>query len=92
MTRKFSDLRRAPTKPTLVPDHAEEPIETVMRRVFLTGSDGPRIMAWMESQVGAPLQSEEPSDRALSLAEGARRFVHSLKSMVVHVAPRSNSE
>lgn len=90
--RRFSDLRRVPAAPTIVPDHGDEPIETVLRRLFLTGSDGPRALAWMESQVGAPQLAEEPSDRALSMAEGARRFVHSLKSMVVHVAPRSNPE
>lgn len=87
--RRFSDLRRVESKPTVVPDHGDEPIEAVMRRLFLTGSDGPRVLAWMEAQVGAPQLAEEPTDRALSMAEGARRFVHSLKSTVVHVAPRS---
>lgn len=90
--RTFKDLRRAVSKPTVVPDHDDEPIETVIKRLFRTGSDGPRVLSWMESQVGAPLTAPEPSDRALSLAEGARRFVHSLKSMVVHVAPRPSSD
>lgn len=89
--RKFSDLRRVQAKDLPVPDHKDEAIETVIRRLFMTGTDGPRVLAWMEQEVGRPL-AEEPTDRALSLAEGARRFVHSLKATVVHVAPRSTSD
>lgn len=90
--RTFRGLRTEQVKSVPVPDHADEPIETVLRRLFLTGTDGPRALAWMEAQVAAPLTAPEPTDRALSLAEGARRFVHSLKSTVVHVAPRSHSD
>jgi len=74
--RRFDALRGSRARPTSVASQ-EEPIESVVRRLFLTGSDGPRVLAWMQDEAGKPTPLG-CSEAQLRDAEGARRFVQKI--------------
>jgi len=77
--RRFDSLRasRAPSSSVA---SQEEPIDLVVRRLFLAGIDGPRVLAWMQDEVSKPTPLG-CSEAVLREAEGSRRFVQRLIDM-----------
>lgn len=74
--RRFDSLRASRTPQPNVASQ-DEPIEAVVRRLFLAGVDGPRVLAWMQDEVSRPTPLG-CSEAVLREAEGARRFVQRL--------------
>lgn len=74
--RRFDSLRASRTPQPSIASQ-DEPIELLVRRLFLTGLDGPRVLAWMQDEAGRPTPLG-CSDAVLREAEGARRFVQRL--------------
>lgn len=74
--RRFDSLRHRAPEP--ITTGQEEPIESVIKRLFLTGIDGPRVMAWMLDQVD-DAQSPNAPEAVLRDADGQRRFVQRLR-------------
>ena len=81
--RNFASLRARPAVP--ISTGEEEPIESVIRRLFVTSGDGNRVLAWMmnETEGACALGSSEALIRD---AEGARRFVAKVRSMIAGTA------
>jgi hypothetical protein len=74
--RKFADLRAARSVKVV---RVEEPIEDVVAR--LMGSpDGARVLTWMLETAMTPCPGIA-DERALSQAEGARKFIAKFNAM-----------
>lgn len=77
--RRFDSLRARPTAPITTGE--QEPVESVIRRLFVTSADGHRVLAWMLEETGraTALNAPEP---VLRDAEGARRFVEKVRGII----------
>ena len=77
--RRFDALRARTAAPLSTGE--QEPIESVIKRLFVTGADGPRVLGWMLETTGqtTPLNCAEP---VLREAEGARRFVEKIRNIL----------
>lgn len=76
--RRFDTLRAKPAKPITTGE--QEPIESVIRRLFLAGADGPRVLAWMIDEV-SNAQSPNSPEAVLRDADGQRRFVQRIREI-----------
>lgn len=77
--RRFDSLRARPAAP--IGAGEQEPIESVIRRLFVTGADGPRVLAWMLEETGRTTPANCP-EAVLREAEGARRFVEKVRNIL----------
>ena len=77
--RRFDSLRARAPQP--ITSGEQEPIEKVIRRLFATGADGPRVMAWLMARADevTPLNA---SEAVLRDAEGRRRLVQDIRRIV----------
>jgi hypothetical protein len=77
--RRFDALRARPAAP--VSTGEQEPIESVIRRLFVTSADGHRVLAWMLEETGRTTALNAP-EAVLRDAEGARRLVEKIRGII----------
>lgn len=79
--RRFDALRSRPV--ASVASEQEEPVEARARRLFMSGADGPAVLAWMMERANRVTPLGAGND-VLREAEGARRF---MTDMLREIAP-----